>query len=180
MRITLMRHAYAGPSIDGDPPEQDEEDDKRPLTAEGRKAATAVAGRLKDDGFVPTKIYASPAVRTMQTAKIAGSILGAPVVKEPMLYLGGPVTLFLRRLADEGEKRVMLVTHADVDQSLLKYLQADGSRIVDKFAMGEARVIDFDRDSLLWDERGRYLPSDSGLDDVYDHRGVIVSDGEVK
>lgn len=170
-----MRHGFAGESFKDDP----KKDDARALMPDGRDAAKAVAKHLADEGMSPTIVLAGPATRTVQTGRIAADVFGCDFAVEPMLYVGGPMTVLLRRLADSGAKRVHLVTHDDVIENTLHKLDGqDPKQPIDKVAMAEARVVDFDRGDLSWEERMRVLPSDLGLDDHYDHRGVIVSDGK--
>ncbi len=168
MRVALMRHGFAGTSIPDDP----KADDARPLQPEGRAAAAAMAKWMRDEDLIPDAILAGPAVRTMETARIVGDILGVKVKKEPLLYAHGPGTVVLQRLADDGAKRQLLVTHDDVIETILHSL-AEGQH-ADKVAMGEVRVFDFSRDDLDYEERERCLPSDLGLEDIYDHRAIVV------
>ena len=170
MLVICARHGYAGSSI----PDDAAKDDARQLTPSGARAVKAVASHLADEGIRPTKICHSPAVRAAQSAKILGGILGTPTAEEPLLYIHGPLSVLLRRFADDGEKRVVLVSHDDVLENGLHQLdRASPKQVVDKYAMGEARAFDFDRDDLSWSERMRVLPSDLGEEDVYDHAAKI-------
>ena len=75
MNLYIVRHAIALEREDW--PERDE---VRPLTAEGEEKALRFFKRLfKKENVHPDAIWASPAVRALQTAHLAGTVLGLPV-----------------------------------------------------------------------------------------------------
>jgi len=86
-KLTLLRHAKAEP---GDPGTQDRQ---RPLAPRGQKDASRMGRRLREAGARPSLIVTSPAVRTMQTARIVAGELGYPLEflqREVELYLATP------------------------------------------------------------------------------------------
>jgi phosphohistidine phosphatase len=71
MRLLIVRHAEAAP---GNP------DELRPLTPQGREHARAVGLQLRDEGFSPDAVVASPLLRARETAEALG--FGEPEVDE--------------------------------------------------------------------------------------------------
>ena len=71
MRLLIVRHAEAAP---GSP------DELRSLTPEGRGHARALGVRLRDEGFAPDAVVASPLLRARETAEALG--FGEPEVDE--------------------------------------------------------------------------------------------------
>ena len=67
--LLLIRHAHAGHS---NPQLRDK---ARPLSARGQLEASAVAQRLAQRGFAPDLIVASPAARTIETARLLARAL---------------------------------------------------------------------------------------------------------
>jgi phosphohistidine phosphatase len=82
MHILIVRHGLAGKAD----PDTYPDDDLRPLTDKGRKTFKKAAKGLWAQAPKPVKIFASPAVRTLQTAELlakgmradAESILAMP------------------------------------------------------------------------------------------------------
>ena len=70
MDLILLRHGPAG-KADG---KRWPDDDKRPLTAKGRKAVKRAVKGLRATNAVPERILTSPALRTRETAEIAAGI----------------------------------------------------------------------------------------------------------
>lgn len=71
MRLYFLRHAHAENFAASD-------HDRR-LTAEGIQAAHNTADTLKKLDILPVKIFSSPRVRALETAKIVGDTLGIEV-----------------------------------------------------------------------------------------------------
>lgn len=109
MQLYILRHGIAY--------ERDEwngNDDSRPLTEEGKKRTRDVIKALhKDDKLDVEAIWSSPLVRAVQTAEIAGKVLGLDVVTVEELSSGTT----LHRLLSAFKKRnplpekLMLVGH---------------------------------------------------------------------
>lgn len=72
MEILLVRHGRAGEPD----PARFPDDDRRPLTPEGRKAFAKAAEALAGSGASPGAVYASPALRTLETAALLADALG--------------------------------------------------------------------------------------------------------
>ncbi|MFN5331577.1 MAG: SixA phosphatase family protein [Bacteroidota bacterium] len=89
-KIILMRHAkssWENPWM---------EDYDRPLAERGVLDATKMAKALKNRGVIPQLLLSSPALRTMETAKITSKILGIPeeqIIYEKSLYHASPSQL---------------------------------------------------------------------------------------
>jgi phosphohistidine phosphatase len=113
LKLYLMRHgpaeAQAASGLDGD----------RGLTASGRERVRAVAKALVESDEVPAHIATSPLVRAVQTAEIValiartaradGEIEAVEVRRE--LSPEGKAVPWIRTLAAQGRKRVMMVGH---------------------------------------------------------------------
>src|SRR5919197_2663042 len=91
------------------------QDHERPLTPEGKQKIRAIARRLKLWRVRPDLILASPLLRAVQTAEIAGSFLA--LKKKPQmtehLAPNGDMKAFMAQLAraKPRPKRVLLVGH---------------------------------------------------------------------
>jgi phosphohistidine phosphatase len=72
MDLLLVRHGLAGKPD----PEAWPDDDRRPLTAKGRKAFKAAAEGLRAQGPEPALILTSPAMRTRETAELLAKAFG--------------------------------------------------------------------------------------------------------
>ena len=115
--LWLLRHGKAA----SDPPSGGS-DQERPLTARGRRDATALGARLAGEqpvlgleGVPPPELaVCSAAVRTRQTADLVAEAMGGrlPVESNPTLY-GADPDLFLRyvREIDEGVGSALFVGH---------------------------------------------------------------------
>lgn len=108
-RLLLIRHAQAipheGPIADFD----------RPLSARGRREASAMASQVAEDLHAPPRLVASPAQRALGTAEIFADALAVPVagiVREPRIYEAQPGTLLdiVNRL-DDADPQVLLFGH---------------------------------------------------------------------
>jgi phosphohistidine phosphatase len=110
MKLYVMRHGpaeeQAESGVDGD----------RALTAAGRKRVRNVARALLEAGEAPLYMATSALVRAVQTAEIValttnlGELDGIVTVRRE-LAPGGAAATFVRRLASEGRRRVMIVGH---------------------------------------------------------------------
>lgn len=174
MKVFLLRHGYAGDQIlgkDGERSPQDPKDLARSLDPNGIDAVTRLAAWMSDNDAVPTIIYHSPIRRAAQTAKILARALGVKAVPDQALELRKPVEMVIKRLAkDEDSRRVAIIAHHDNTLEglrALNFLSGADKYEVDPMAMAELRILKVDRDTAMWDERYRVLPSDLGGTDYY-------------
>jgi phosphohistidine phosphatase len=110
VKLYVLRHGpaedQAASGVDGD----------RALSPSGRERVRAVAKVLTAEGEEPAEVVTSPLVRAVQTAEIVAvmtklSDRGGTVIVLRDLAPGGDAVALARRLASEGQKRVMLVGH---------------------------------------------------------------------
>lgn len=147
--LVLLRHAKS--SWDND----SLSDHDRPLAPRGRRAAPAIAERLRELGVLPDFVLSSTSVRTRQTVQLASDHLDSPTVEfEESIYLAGPGRLM--RTAQETPDAVdtlMLVGHnpgmhevalALVDETATGI---EINRLEAKYPTAAAAVIEFDVDS---------------------------------
>lgn len=162
MKLWLARHGFAG-DYSPDPAAER----ARELTPGGRLVVRAVATALRARGDVrPKVILSSPLRRTMQTADVLGSVLGAPVEPLPALVPHLPVAHVIRKLAAREMRRVMLVGHTDnLSPASAELLDLDVVPPADEFRIAEVRGYDLDRKSGHATERFRLSPTDLGLPD---------------
>ena len=159
MKLYVGRHAYAG-----DPSPDPKTERERPLTAEGKATALAVARSMGDLGEVPKVIFCSPFARAIMTADIYGKELGIQVNVIGDLAPMRPIEDAILGLAAKGEqKRVMIVGHVDNTTPSMNNLGGD-SKWKD-LVMAEVRRVRFDRDSGAWTLRWTVKPSDVGRKD---------------
>jgi phosphohistidine phosphatase SixA len=124
--VLLVRHAHAGSRRDWA-----DDDDKRRLSAKGRRQAKALVGMLS--GYSPTRIVASPAVRCRETLEPLAEALGLEIEVDADLAEGEavPATSLVLSLAGEA---VALCTHGDVIPAVLTALAGDGGVNLDSQA----------------------------------------------
>ncbi len=102
MRVYLVQHAHALP---------EEVDPERPLSPEGREAASRVAAFLARVGLQPAQIHHSGKTRARQTAEIFAEALRVPeVVESPGLAPKDDPAIWAERLGREP-RPLMLVGH---------------------------------------------------------------------
>lgn len=106
-RLILMRHGHALPAL------SDRPDFERPLSGGGERDAQLVAERLSAAGWVPERIVASAAPRSLATATILARTMGEPaLIVEDELYLAGGDLLRQAILRHGGDSRtIALVGH---------------------------------------------------------------------
>ncbi len=92
MRVYLCRHAKAT---------QDEPDEARELTREGRDQARALGAALAALPHPPRLVLTSPLVRARQTAEAIGDATGATVRTEEALAPGATAASLIDALAGE-------------------------------------------------------------------------------
>lgn len=86
-RLTLLRHAKAITAVPSMP------DRERPLKDRGRRDAVRMGHRLQRAGVAPSLILTSPALRTLETARLVARETGCPakcLQIEADLYLASP------------------------------------------------------------------------------------------
>jgi phosphohistidine phosphatase len=110
VKLYVMRH---GPAEDAAPSGLDGD---RALSDAGRKRVRSVAKALSDLDEAPLHLVSSPLVRAVQTAEIIGIVTkvderGGTVEIRRELSPGGDWRAFVRELASDGRKRVMIVGH---------------------------------------------------------------------
>ena len=113
-RVYLLRHAKSSWKVGGVP------DHDRPLAPRGRRAASAIAGHLLEQGIEPELVLCSTARRARETLERIAPVLGTPVVRlEPGLY-GASAGMLLERLRDVGDVvgSVLLIGHNPAMQLL--------------------------------------------------------------
>ncbi len=98
MRLLIVRHAEAAP---GSP------DELRSLTPEGRGHARALGLRLRDEGFAPDAVVASPLLRARETAEALG--FGEPEIDERLAP--GATPFEVREAAAGRGETVVVVGH---------------------------------------------------------------------
>ena len=110
--IVIVRHSDPPPML-----RIDEIRDDTPLSESGRQRATMLAGRLKDSGI--SAIYATEALRTVQTAEPLAKALGIQIRVHP----GDDVEGLIKRLrSDHQGQRVLVVGHWGTIPEILKAL----------------------------------------------------------
>ena len=167
MLLYLVRHGYAGDDDDTTNP-------TRALTPDGVGIVQALGGWMQANKATPTAIWASPMVRTQQTAKILKDVLGVPrVVTETGLkpeakLANASLAVIIKKAADTGAKRLLIVSHHDSISAGMRSLNFMTPEEFDVFAMSEMRAYDVNRKAYTWKERYRVKPSwDLGEVDYY-------------
>ena len=126
-RLFIVRHAKAERAEPGG------EDFDRPLAPRGEHDAVAVGRRLAGGGIHPGAIVASPAQRTLATAKLIARELDFPwkeirTAKSAYLASGDALLNLVHRL-DEGAESALLVGHnpgvSELAQSLVRDFEQD-------------------------------------------------------
>lgn len=163
-----MRHAYAGM-----PKEDPEEERDRPLTAEGRRLARAVAEAVYDTGDIPSVIFTSPFKRAQETADEFARRM-CELTDEPLAVNAvgdfAPDRSIVPGIGDiagyKRAKRVMVVGHVDNTGPGMNELGGDEKWR--DLVKGEIRLVKLNRKSLRWREVWCIKPSDLGFDDALD------------
>lgn len=104
--LILLRHAYALPAQPG------QADLERPLSAEGRAEADAVAAWLKTHARLPDRVLHSPARRTRETCERVLAVLGYSDHREDeRIYAATPGDLFSVIEDNSEAQRLLLIGH---------------------------------------------------------------------
>lgn len=120
MDLFILRHGIAA--------ERDKlkypDDDRRPLTPEGRKKLRRIAAFLKDRGYRFDLVLTSPLVRARQTAEIATGVLGLEknLRDSPHLSPSGDPRRLVAEIEGSKEDRVLLVGHEPYLSGLISML----------------------------------------------------------
>lgn len=106
--LTLMRHAKSSWK------DTSLSDLDRPLNGRGRRAAVAMAKRLRIAGYIPDLVIVSSALRTQQTAQALQKVYHGQLrlITEPILYEATPADYetVIRRV-DEAVDHLMMIGH---------------------------------------------------------------------
>ena len=130
MLLFVMRHGHAEPLS--------KSDETRALTDEGRLEVEMVCNERASELAQVKTIWASPFVRTRQTAKIVAEAFRLDVEVQELLTGDTPVGDLLDAIADAGESifPLMLVSHQPLVGSLVNGLCGSG----DEHPMGTASL----------------------------------------
>jgi phosphohistidine phosphatase len=144
-RLFVLRHAKSS----WDDPGLDDHD--RPLAPRGRRAASALAAHVRDEGIDPALVLCSAARRTRET--LEGVSPPGEWVIEPELYGASADDLLTRlRQVPEEVAAVMVIGHNPALQMLVLRLtsRGDGAHglledVQRKFPTGALATLEFDR-----------------------------------
>jgi len=119
--LFVMRHGHAEPLA--------KSDETRALTDEGRAEVAAVCKARASELAQVKTLWASPFVRTRQTAKIVAQAFGLEVEVQELLTGETPVNALLEAIAELDESRfpLMLVSHQPLVGSLVNGLCGTGN-----------------------------------------------------
>ena len=122
-RLYVLRHAKSSWK------DQSLRDHDRPLAGRGRRAATAMARYLRDEGISPELVLCSTAVRARQTLERLEPALGKRSTRvEPELYGAGPRALLERiQAVPDAVQSVLLIGHNPALQELIVDLARPGA-----------------------------------------------------
>jgi len=163
MRVYIVRHSVPE---DVDPEDADQDPG---LTDDGRAYVEALAQWMSDKDEIPSIIFASPKLRTQETAEILRDVFGLATV-ETKQSIGPSMSIkkLVERVAgDKAMTRVCIVSHHETIEHGLRVLNRDPAPHLDMFAMGELRIMKIGRSKFHWDEHRRVVPSELGGRDKY-------------
>ena len=165
MRLYLIRHSV--PDADG--LDKTDPDYDPPLTDDGREYAANLAKWMLETGEIPNYLYASPKLRTQETAEIIREALGLPeVVLKGSISSNMSIKKLVEKVAgDKGQTRVAMVSHHETIAHGLRVLNLDPDPHLDMFAQCELRILKVDRKKFTWREHLRLVPSELGGTDNY-------------
>ncbi|HEY6878033.1 MAG TPA: histidine phosphatase family protein [Polyangiales bacterium] len=142
MPLLLVRHAEAVAERAG------LDDSARWLTKAGRAQARDVAERVRDQGLMPTRIVASPRVRTVQTAELFAQVLGFRSTVEivPSLSYTVPAEQAARDLSAYPEDELVaafghMPTIAEIAARLTAQRHRDGFSPAQAVMIEDGRVV---------------------------------------
>jgi phosphohistidine phosphatase len=140
MHVYLLRHGIAEDERPG------LSDADRSLTLDGRRKLRHVLKTLAEAGQKPTLILSSPLKRAVQTAEIAGTVLGydGEILRSKFLVPGGtPEQVWEEIRAHRAEEGIMLVGHNPLFDALGPYLLGTPSLQMD-FKKGAILRVDIE------------------------------------
>jgi phosphohistidine phosphatase len=138
-RLHLLRHARAG-TDDRERPDRD-----RPLTADGRQAAAAVAGHLRETGIAPGLVLCSGALRARETlAALVPELAGDVEIRiEDGLYAAGTAEALARvREVPDDVPTVLAIGHNPTLHELALALTGRGEAL-ERFPAGTLASLAF-------------------------------------
>ncbi|MFA0812728.1 phosphohistidine phosphatase SixA [Microbulbifer epialgicus] len=128
MQLFILRHGKAEPMPGNDA--------ARALTERGRKQVAQVCKKRSQELSAVRAIWASPLVRTQQTADIVSAHLGLPIVTEPLLIGDRDPQQLLDLLQQQENFPILLVSHQPLVGRLLNGLCGTG----DQHSMGTSSL----------------------------------------
>jgi 8-oxo-dGTP diphosphatase len=148
-KLYVVRHADAGHRGG-----HHEADDRRQLSARGRRQADGIRDQLAEAGI--TRLLASPFVRCIQTLEPLGQRLGVDVEADPRLSEGQGSAGALAVAKEVSDTSAVLCSHGDVIPDLLEALLASGTKLKDDLRWQKAStwVLTWDGEQLA---KGKYV-----------------------
>ena len=145
MALLVVRHAKAAPrsptGLDFD----------RPLAPRGHRQARFLSRRLSEAALCPRRVIASPAVRTVQTAREIASALSLEVETMSALWLESPVSaaleIAIEAARDRPEESVAIVSHAPLVGGVIGSLVSGPAWVEPVVRTGECFVLELAGDA---------------------------------
>jgi len=125
MRLYVVRHVKAGDRKKW----KHAPDADRPISANGRRQAEALAKRLVGEDI--GALYASPILRCMQSLEPLARLTGLPIAADERLVEGSSFAESLE-LVREVPDRTVLCSHGDVIPELLSALARRGMELTNQ------------------------------------------------
>lgn len=147
MEVYILRHGIAEDGKPGAP------DADRALTDTGREKLRAVLKRAVDAEVKPSTILTSPYKRALQTAQMAGQVLGCHKIVETDVLLpeSSPPEIWKAICARRGEDALLLAGHEPLLSATVAYLLGAPALQVD---LKKAALVRIDEDSFDRPPRG--------------------------
>ena len=148
MNLIIMRHGEAEPYASSDR--------DRALSDYGRQQAYAAGEWLKANDISISQCWASPYLRTQQTAECVQSVYGElPTTPAGFLTPGSSPMAVVEQLRDNANNNLLVISHNPMVSQLVNYLSS--GRTQGAAIMGTASMALFDETqwlpgccSLLW------------------------------
>jgi phosphohistidine phosphatase len=141
MELYILRHGIADDGRPGDP------ESERALTSEGKKKLRGVLKLARYGGVAPTLVMTSPLRRAVETAEIAGEVLGykGDVLRtEALTPSARPEAVWDELRIHKDESQVLLSGHEPLFSGLTAYLLQSPNLQVD-FKKGAIVRIDLEK-----------------------------------
>jgi phosphohistidine phosphatase len=135
-----MRHGEAE-KVDA----KTEIDVQRQLTPEGRKQTQNVASKYYSELSGIDQLWASPYVRTQQTAEIIANNINKPVITADWLTPNSSVSVVMKQLSLWHSQTLLLVSHQPLVSDLVSSLSDSVSR---HFRMEPASIVCVETDTF--------------------------------